>query len=820
MHTRALCFLLGLSLIAATSHSAASDQPVFAFVKKHCVACHNAKKSSGDLDLLALQRAGRSTFDQSREAWERVVGKLQTGEMPPPKATQPPLAEVRRVTDWLSAEFARQDRMIEPQAGRVTARRLNRTEYSHTIRDLLGVNIRPAADFPPDQTAFGFDNNSDALRLSPVLLEKYLNAAERAVRTALFGPARLAPAIVHYPLPVRINLSRGQETLPPDLFDYDQSGLSMVYSAHVTHYFPVDGEYQFRIVLNGHRPNQSEPAHPAHFQDGVLAQEFEVDATDLEGQFVETRLPVEAGEHLLSVAYLKVFHGLPPKYGGPAPSQRDPAALLSNNARGKLTAKDIEVLRKLGTKIKTDGVETRVDNRFESIDIGGPFKQRTRPQKESLDRIFGCGHGPEDHTEDCAREIITNFAQRAYRRPARAGEVDNLLRLVALVQREGDSWEEGIATALQAILISPHFLFRIEQDASAAEGKTAAPLTDHELAARLSYFLWSSTPDDKLLQLAEDQELRHPDVLADQVRRMLKDRKSRALVENFAGQWLQFTNIDVVKPDVRTFPQFEESLRRSMRRETERFLEEIIRADRSVLELLDANYTFLDERLARFYGIENVKGSQFRKVDVGSTRRGGGLLSHASILTITSYATRTSPVLRGKWILENLLNAPPPPPPPSVPALEETASEPGGTLRQQLEAHRSNTACAGCHARLDPLGFALEHFDAIGGWRDMDGKAAVDASGHLPSGQSFQGHAELKQILLTERQAFLQCLTEKLLVYALGRGLQRYDRPTLAKITDRLSTQEHRFSELVLGIVKSMPFQMRNTVARAPAAAK
>ena len=253
-------------------------------------------------------------------------------------------------------------------------------------------------------------------------------------------------------------------------------------------------------------------------------------------------------------------------------------------------------------------------------------KQRTRPQKESLDRIFGCGHGPEDHTEDCAREIITNFAQRAYRRPARAGEVDNLLRLVALVQREGDSWEEGIATALQAILISPHFLFRIEQDASAAEGKTAAPLTDHELAARLSYFLWSSTPDDKLLQLAEDQKLRHPDVLADQVRRMLKDRKSRALVENFAGQWLQFTNIDVVKPDVRTFPQFEESLRRSMRRETERFLEEIIRADRSVLELLDANYTFLDERLARFYGIENVKGSQFRKVDVGSTRRGGCLL--------------------------------------------------------------------------------------------------------------------------------------------------------------------------------------------------
>ena len=820
MCNRFLSLLLALSMGTTSAPSAAGGQPVFAFVKKHCVNCHNTKKRAGDLDLLALQRGGKSTFDQSREAWERVVSKLQTGEMPPPKATQPTLAEIRRVTDWLSAEFARQDRTIEPQAGRVTARRLNRAEYSHTIRDLLGVKIRPAADFPPDQTAFGFDNNSDALRLSPVLLEKYLNAAERAVRTALFGPAKLSPAIVHYPLPVRINLSRGQESLPENLFDYDQSGLSMVYAAHVTHYFPVDGEYQFRIVLNGHRPNQSEPAHPALFLDGVLAQEFEVDATDLEGQFVETRLPVESGEHLLSVAYLKVFHGLPPKYGGPAPSRRDSGALLSNNARGKLTAKDIEVLRKLGTKIKTDGVETRVDNRFESIDIGGPFKQRTKPRQESLDRIFVCDHGPGDHTADCTREIIANFARRAYRRPVDSAEVDDLLRLVALVRSEGDSWLEGIATALQAVLISPHFLFRIEQDATAAVGKTAAPLTDLELAARLSYFLWSSTPDAELLQLAEARQLRRPDVLATQVRRMLKDRKSRALVENFAGQWLQFTNIDVVKPDVRTFPQFEDSLRRSMRRETERFLEEIIRADRSVLEILDADYTFLDERLARFYGIEDVQGPQFRRVDVGSTQRGGGLLAHASILTITSYATRTSPVLRGKWILENLLNAPPPPPPPSVPALEETASEPGATLRQQLEAHRSNTACAGCHARLDPLGFALEHFDAIGAWRDTDGKTAVDASGKLPSGKSFQGHTELKQILLAERQAFLQCLAEKLLVYALGRGLERYDRPTLAKITDRLANQEQRFSELVLGIVKSMPFQMRNTVARVSPAAR
>ena len=810
---RTFFFLLGMSVVAPSSSSAAGDQDVFAFVKKHCVGCHNAKKTSGDLDLRGLLHREPQTFDTKREAWERVVTKLKTGEMPPPKSPRPSAADIRRVTHWLNAEFARQDRAIEPQAGRVTARRLNRTEYSHTIRDLLGVEIRPAADFPPDQTAFGFDNNSDALRLSSVLLEKYLNAAERAVRTALFGPAQLDPAIAHYPLPVRINLSRGQKALPKDLFDYDHSGLSMIYSAHVTHYFPVDGEYRFRIVLNGHRPNQSEPAHPALFLDGVLVEEFEVDATDLEGQFVETRLQVEAGEHLLSVAYLKVFHGLPPKYGGPAPSQRDPAALLSNNAQGKLTAKDIEVLRKLGTKIKTDGVETRVDNRFESIDVGGPFKQRTGPLPTSLAQIFVCGHGPGKHTDDCARNVVRTFASRAYRRPATPEEVDDLLRLVTLVRDEGDSWEEGIATALQAILISPHFLFRIEQDPIAVTGTTSAPVSDNELAARLSYFLWSSTPDDELLQLAKNRQLRRPEVLANQVRRMLRDEKSRALVENFAGQWLQFKNMDVVKPDVRKFPEFEESLRRSMRRETERFIEEIIREDRSVLEILDADYTFLDERLARFYGMQGIEGNHFRKVDVSGSKRGGGVLAHASILTISSYATRTSPVLRGKWILENLLNAPPPPPPPAVPALEEADAGPDGTLRQQLEAHRKNTACAGCHARLDPLGFALEHFDAIGAWRDMDGKAAIDASGELPAGQSFRGHTELKQILLTERQAFLQCLTEKLLVYALGRGLERYDRPALARITDHLSTKEHRFSELVLGIVRSMPFQMRSTVA-------
>ncbi len=828
MSTRKLSCLVVLSVAAcgtpstdelaeqrteARAETRADARHVFALVRDYCVRCHNDERTSGDLNLHALDRPGLGTFDESREAWERVVSKLETGEMPPEKARQPAVEEVARVTEWLEAEFARQDRAIEPEPGRVSARRLNRTEYGNTMRDLLGVDIRAAADFPPDQAAFGFDNISDALRLSPVLMEKYLNAAERSVRTAMFGPAKLEPAITHYPLPVRINLLRDQQALPENLFHYDYSGLSMVYSAHVAHYFPVDGEYSFRIVLNGHRPNQSEPARPALFIDGVLAEEFEVDATDLEGQFVETRLQVAAGERLLSVAYLKVFHGLPPQYGGPEPSKRDPKALLSNNAEGELTKEDIEVLRKLGTKIKTDRVETRVDNRFESIAIGGPFNQRTEPLRESLKKVFVCGHpsgehGPEGHTDTCTQTILTDFSSRAYRRPSKAQEVEDLLRLVDLVQAQGDSWEEGIATALQAILVSPHFLFRIEQEPDTTNGTESAPVTDSELASRLSYFIWSSTPDAELLELAKERRLRQPEVLAAQVRRMLKDVRSRALVENFAGQWLQFKNMDVVRPDVRRFPEFEDSLRRSMRRETERFLEEIVQEDRSVLEILDADYTFVDERLARFYGIEGVEGPELRKVDVGGTKRGGGVLSHASVLTISSYSTRTSPVLRGKWILENLLDAPPPPPPPSVAPLDEEKAEQPASLREQLEVHRKNTACAGCHARLDPLGFGLENFNAVGAWRESDGEP-VDASGILPSGQSFRGHQELKQILLEQREAFVRCLSEKLLIYALGRGLERYDRPALAEITTRLREGDHRFSELVLGIVESMPFQMR-----------
>ncbi len=782
---------------------------VFRFVDQRCAACHNAKLKSGDINLVET-RAAR-TFDEDRDLWEKVAEKMATGQMPPPGTPRPPAEEISAITAWLRSEFARQDRAAKPDPGRVTARRLNRAEYDNTIRDLLGIDLRPASGFPTDSAAFGFDNIGDALNLPPALLENYIDAAERSVRTAIFGPPKLKPAAVHYSSPVRLNDARGQSKLPPNLFDYDLTGLSTLHSMHVLHRFPVEGEYNFRLVLNGHRPNQSEPVHPTFWIDGKQIRAFEVDATDLEGQVVEVRARVAAGEHLLSASYARNYHGLPPSYKGPEPSTRPEGALI--NPRGKLTEKDIETLRKLGTRIKTDGIETRVDNRYESLDIGGPFEQRTAPSAGSLRRIFVCGHAAGKHGASCARTIVTDFARRAFRRPVTAKEVQPYLAMTALAARHGDSFEEGIAAAIQAILVSPHFLYRIERDRPARPGQPGVSLTAHELASRLSYFLWSSMPDDALMDAATRGTLVQPAVLDAQVKRMLRDPKSRALVTDFAGQWLQFRNIDVVRPDPGRFPIFDDALRLSMRRETEEFIAHIIQSDSSVLDLIDADYTFLDERLARFYGIPGVTGPEFRKVAMPTSGRGGGILAHGSTLTISSYSTRTSPVLRGKWIMENLLNAPPPPPPAAVPALDDTKAGTAGTLRAQMEAHRKNPACASCHSRMDPLGFGLENFDAIGAWRTEDGKFPLDTSGSLPDGRTFESPAGLKKILRLEKDAFARGLTEKLMIYALGRGLERYDKPVVASIAARLPASNYRFSELALGIARSLPFRNRRAAA-------
>jgi len=741
---------------------------------------------------------GAKAFDEHREVWERVVMRVTSGEMPPPPMPRPPASERDAATKFLEAEFARQDRVAKPDPGRVTARRLNKAEYTNTLRDLLGVDIQPAESFPNDEAAYGFDNIADALTLSPVLLEKYLYAAERAVRTAVFGPEKLKPSAVHYPSPVRIPV------LPKDLMNYDKTGLSTHHATHVIHRFAVDGEYSFRLVLNGHRPQGSDPVTPALFVDGKFVKSWTEDGEDLEGRIVEARTSVKAGEHLVSASYLNLYEGLPPKYGGPKPSNPQVMPKLSS-PKGKLNEQDIELLRKYGTKLKTDRAEVRVDNRFESIDVGGPFTLPTGPSVASTRKIFVCAA----QTDACAGTIVRSFARRAFRRPVTQDEAGAFVALYRLARKQGDGFKEGVATALQGIIVSPHFLFRVEKDRPTLAGKDYAPVGDYELAARLSYFLWSSTPDEALLQAAGQKSLRNPVVLKAQVARMLKDERSRALVENFAGQWLQYRNIDVMKPDVEKFPDFDESLRYAMRKETSLFLENLIRQDGSVLEVLDAKHSYLNERLARFYGVPGIVGEEFRRVDMSGTKRGGGVLAQASVLTTSSYATRTSPVLRGKWILENLLHAPPPPPPPAVPALEEAKGDGSLSLRQQMEAHRKNPACASCHTRMDPLGFGLENFDAIGKWRDLDGKLPVDASGMLVGNKKFEGPIELKKLLLEDRDPYVRGLSEKMLIYALGRGLERADKPVVGAVAAALPAGQYRFSALIYEIVKSLPFQMR-----------
>ncbi len=789
------------------------DKSVLSFFAENCYGCHSAKLKSGELNLEEYNTAASLT--QDRDKWEIVLLKLRTGEMPPKGMPRPDATELKAVIQWIEGEFERADRLAKPDPGRVTARRLNRVEYNNTVRDLLGVDLRPADDFPQDDSGYGFDNIGDVLSLSPALMEKYLAAAERVSRAAVVGPDALKPTLVQY-RPQGRNIKPGKAALT----DYDLTGLSLPNALHVTHRFPVDGEYVFRIFLGGNRPQASDPIEIALWVDGRQVQTlkydpantagFETDRQELGGKQRELRAKVSAGDHWIAATILRLYEGLPARYNGPNPSTRPvpppPEFKLPPGVPTERTEefkKRFEARRAEAEKIPPN------DARIGYLEVGGPYNQARGPSAESRKKIIICGHRDGEHQNGCARQIVANLAHRAFRRPVSAEEINQLTGLISAAQKQKDSFEEGIGLAIQAMLVSPNFLFRIEQDRKTAASKEYHPINQHELASRLSYFLWSSMPDDELLGCADRGSLRQPSVLTTQVRRMLKDPKSRALVENFGGQWLELRKLESVKPDRERFPDFEEYLRMSMRQETELFFDNIVRDDRSILDFIDGRYTFLNERLARFYKIPGVKGPEFRKVLLNETTQRGGVLTHASILTVSSYSTRTSPVLRGKWILENLLNTPPPPAPPDVPNLDEAKVGSSASLRRQLEEHRKNATCASCHVRMDPLGFGLENFDAIGAWRTQDGKFPIDASGSLPDGRSFQGPQELRAILKTDRNAFSECLTEKLLTYALGRGLERYDRPTVKKISGSLTTHEYRFSSLVLEIVNSLPFQMR-----------
>ena len=787
------------------------------FVAENCVPCHGFKKQKNGLNLEAFESVASLTDDHER--WAEVVRKLRGREMPPEEEPQPPEHKRQAVAGWLARELDRIDRLTPPDPGRVTARRLNRNEYNNTIRDLLGVDVYPADDFPQDDAGYGFDNIADVLSLSPVLMEKYVSAAEKVSRIALFGPPVLKPTLTRL-------RSEGRRVRDTRVYpgDYDVTGLSLPNAFHAVHRVPVDGDYIIRVALGGVRPAGSEPVSVTVWiderevqtltHDPDRAATFNDDRQDFGSQTLEFKLRLAAGDRRLAVAIPRIFEGLPVRFNGPNPSQRavpPPREMrVPPNATPERLAqirKQFEATQAELEKIPMNGV------RVNTVDIGGPYAQAIGPSSASLQRIYTCGHGKAPHTAMCSRRIMTSLARRAFRRPVPAREIDSYLALVKHAQQQEGSLAEGLAVGIQAILVSPDFLFRLERDRVSTSKKAAHhPISQHELATRLAYFLWSTMPDASLRRAADTGTLRNPRVLAAQVRRMLRDPKSQALAENFGGQWLQFRALESVTRDRDRFPDFEDYLRLSMRRETALFFEDVIRQDRRILDFIDGRYSFLNERLARHYGVPDVSGPEFRRVDLSDTPR-GGVLTQGSVLTVSSYATRTSPVLRGRWVLDNLLDAPPPEPPADIPNLDDAKIGTDVSMREQLAIHRTDPTCASCHRRMDPLGFGLENFDAVGAWRTVDGKFPIDATGSLPDGRSFDGPDELRAILKADHQAFEQALTSKLLTYALGRGLERYDKRTVSGIVSRLPEHEYRFSGLILEIVNSLPFQSRRSAS-------
>jgi hypothetical protein len=744
-------FLVALPCLADSTFQT-TVQP---FVAKNCLGCHNDKLQSGGLNLKAA-----TDIAQNREQWEHVVQKLKAGEMPPKGMPRPAPEQVASVTKWLDDEFAREDAALKPDPGRVTARRLNRYEYNATVRDLLAVDYRPADDFPTDDFGYGFDNIGDVLTLSPTLMEKYLTAARKIAKLAIEGepPPKMALKDRH-----PNSGKKPGEFAWERKFKWEADYVIRVEAATKFPgmlYFSFDGgDPQSAKAIPGFVAVGRVHDYRMHLAPGVHKMKawFEVNEAEALAQYQK---------ELEDDAKKRKRHNEPE----PAPGSIKPFVL---------------------TKGAVDYFE-----------VLGPYNPSPPPTPDGYKRIFVCAQ----QTDACVRADLENLATLAWRRPVTAAEVGKLASYVKMARDDGDSFDKAMEVGVEAVLVSPYFLFRTEHDpASGGEHR----ISDYELASRLSYFLWSSMPDAELFRLAKEEKLHDPAVLAQQVARMMKDLKSDALVDNFGGQWLQTRNLDRVKPDPDKFAAFTPQLRDAMKMETELFFSYIMRDDRSILEFLTAKYTFLNEPLAKLYGIPNVTGAQFRKVDLTGTPR-VGVLTQGSVLTVSSYPTRTSPVIRGKWILENVLNTPPPPPPANVPSLKESEAGSAMSVRESLEKHRADPVCAGCHSRMDPLGFGLENFDAIGRYRTEDGKFPIDSSGTLPSGKSFKDAEELIHILQDDKDAFTRCLVEKMLTFAIGRGLERYDRPVVNQIARNVAAKQYKFSALVMEIVSSAPFQMRH----------
>jgi cytochrome c5 len=783
---------------AISSSSAARS-----ILDKYCVTCHNQRlKTAGlTLDTMDLGRV-----PESGELWEKVLRKLRVGAMPPLGAPRPDAATYETLVSWLETTIDRAA-AVKPNPGRALLHRLNRAEYANAIRDLLALDVDATSLLPADDSSSGFDNNADVLGVSPALLEHYLSAARKISAVAVGDPGIGAGTETYR---VRGDTSQSEHI--------DGLPLGTRGGMVVRHTFPLDGEYVIKVqllettlaavrgleyandvevLLDGERVHSATVGGDADFAGSAVNATEVVQSVE---RRLTTRLVVKAGPRVLAATF-----------------------------RGKTAAEGGNRMQQfLRTTIDTTD-HTGLPH-VESVTIVGPFNVTGPGDTPSRRRIFICRPPSPASAEatagkpasakasayakasadelPCATKIITTLARRAYRRPVTNQEVARLVEFYQAGRREG-SFDSGIERALRAVLASSKFVFRLERDPANVAPGTPYRLSDLELASRLSFFLWSSIPDDELIDVASRGQLKTPAVLEQQVHRMLADPRSRTLVTNFAGQWLQLRNLRTSIPDQNYFPDFDDNLREAFQREIELLFESIVREDRNVLDLLTADYTFVNERLAGHYKIPNIYGSHFRRVTLTDDAR-KGLLGKGAILVVTSHPDRTSPVVRGKWILENLLGTPPSPPPAAVPALEEVnATRKPRTVREQMEAHRANPACASCHKVIDPLGFALENFDAVGGWRTRDAGAAIDASGQLMDGTRVDDVVTLRQALLKRPEVFVGTLTEKLLTYAVGRGLAYYDGPPVRGIVRQAAASNYRFSSLILEIVRSTPFQMR-----------
>jgi len=750
-----------------------------ALVDQYCVVCHNQKTATAGV---CLQGLDFSNAPANAAILERVIRKVSSGEMPPAGMPRPPAPVAAAFTKSL-ADSLDHAATANPNPGRPAVHRLNRAEYSNAIRDVLAVDVQPGALLPIDDSGYGFDNIGDVLSISPALLERYMSVARMIAREAV-GDTGIKPGVEEFAARQDAPGTAGRdrnERVSDDLPFDSRGGFSFQY------YFPVDAEYAIRIKVNQGAGGQGQGRPP-----------------------LEVRQPIQAGLRTIGVTFLR--ESAKPEVAVPGGRRGAPPVPSQAPGRGPVPSAEMD-LRLDGVKLKRFEVPVGGPNppQVTGVSLAGPYNITGPGDTPSRARIFVCHPATAKDEEPCARKILATVGRRAFRRPVADADLKPLLAFYQSGRTERD-FDFGIEKALRAMLVSPDFLFRVEQDPRGSAPGSVYRIGDWDLASRLSFFLWSSVPDDQLLDLAEKGKLKDPAVLDQQIRRLLDDPRSNSLVSNFAGQWLFIRGLAQQKPDPDAFPEFDESLRQSFQKETELFFQNILREDRSVLELLDATYTFLNQRLAEHYGIPNIYGPQFRKVVLTDPNR-GGLLGQGSLLTVTSYPNRTSVVQRGKWILDNLLGSPPPPPPPGVADFDAKAKDGRQlTTREAMEQHRTNAVCASCHARMDPIGFALENFDGVGKWRGQDGGSPIDASGKLPGGIQFDGPAGLKKLLVANyRDQYETTVTEKLLTYSLGRGLEYYDMPAVRSIMRQAAHDDFRISALITAIVRSTPFQMRRT---------